>query len=136
MKDICQAVYEYLSGIAEIQDRVQGRVYPILLPQDKPLPAIVYSPVIANYDSALQGDTGFVKQTIQFVCHDTTYKRTRELSRMLKRAFQDFHGNMCGLFIQAVFIKSDYEYNANTALKFDMGEYMSSLEFEFFFNEK
>ena len=136
MKDICQAVYEYLSGIAEIQDRVRGRVYPILLPQDKPLPAIVYSPVIANYDSALQGDTGFVKQTIQFVCHDTTYKRTRELSRMLKRAFQDFHGDMCGLFIQAVFIKSDYEYNANTALKFDMGEYMSSLEFEFFFNEK
>ena len=87
-------------------------------------------------DSALQGDTGFVKQTIQFVCHDTTYKRTRELSRMLKRAFQDFHGDMCGLFIQAVFIKSDYEYNANTSLKFDMGEYMSSLEFEFFFNEK
>lgn len=136
MKDICQAVYEYLSRITEIQDRVQGRVYPILLPQDKPLPAIVYSPVIANYDSALQGDTGFVKQTIQFICHDTTYKRTRELSRMLKRAFQDFHGDMCGLFIQAVFIKSDYEYNANTALKFDMGEYMSSLEFEFFFNEK
>ena len=55
---------------------------------------------------------------------------------MLKRAFQDFHGDMCGLFIQAVFIKSDYEYNANTSLKFDMGEYMSSLEFEFFFNEK
>lgn len=136
MKDICQAVYEHLSGNAAIQSRVQGRIYPILLPQDKPLPAIVYAPVIANYDSALQGDTGFVKQTIQFVCHDTTYKKTRELSRMVKKAFQDYHGDMCGLFIQAVFIKSDYEYNANTALKFDMGEYMSSLEFEFFFNEK
>ena len=136
MKDICQAVYEYLSSISEIQHRVEGRVYPILLPQGKPLPAIVYSPVIANYDSALQGDTGFVKQTIQFVCHDTTYKKARELSRILKRAIQDYHGDMCGLFIQAVFIKSDYEYNANTALKFDMGEYMSSLEFEFFFNEK
>lgn len=136
MKDICQAVYEYLSGDIAIQSRVQGRIYPILLPQDKPLPAIVYAPVIANYDSALQGDTGFVKQTIQFVCHDTTYKKTRELSRMVKKAFQDYHGDMCGLFIQAVFIKSDYEYNANTSLKFDMDEYMSSLEFEFFFNEK
>lgn len=136
MKDICQAVYEHLSANAAIQSRVQGRIYPILLPQDKPLPAIVYAPVIANYDSALQGDTGFVKQTIQFVCHDTTYKKTRELSRMVKKAFQDYHGDMCGLFIQAVFIKSDYEYNANTALKFDMSEYMSSLEFEFFFNEK
>ena len=109
MKDICQAVYEHLSGNTAIQSRVQGRIYPILLPQDKPLPAIVYAPVIASYDSALQGDTGFVKQTIQFVCHDTTYKKTRELSRMVKNAFQDFHGDMCGLFIQAVFIKSDYE---------------------------
>ena len=136
MKDICQAVYEHLSGNTAIQSRVQGRIYPILLPQDKPLPAIVYAPVIANYDSALQGDTGFVKQTIQFVCHDTTYKKVRELTRMVKNAFQDFYGDMCGLFIQAVFIKSDYEYNANTALKFNMGEYMSSLEFEFFFNEK
>ncbi len=136
MKDICQAVYEYLCKTPNIYKRVDGRIYPIVLPQGKPLPAIVYSPVIASYDSALQGDTGFVKQTIQFVCHDTTYKKTRELSRMLKKAFQDFHGDMCGLEIQAVFIKSDYEYNANTALKFDMEEYMSSLEFEFFFNEK
>ena len=43
---------------------------------------------------------------------------------------------MNGLCIQAVFVKSDYEYNGNTALKFDTEEYMSSIEFEFYFNEK
>ena len=43
---------------------------------------------------------------------------------------------MNGLLIQAVFVKSDYEYNGNTALKFDTEEYMSSIEFEFYFNEK
>ena len=43
---------------------------------------------------------------------------------------------MCGLHIQAVFIKSDYEYDANTALKFSMDEYMSSIEFEIHYNEK
>jgi hypothetical protein len=43
---------------------------------------------------------------------------------------------MCGLNIEAVFIKSDYEYNGNTALKFDTNEYMSSIEFEFHFNEE
>ena len=63
------------------------------------------------------------------------YKR-QELSRMVKRAFQDFHGNMCGLEIQAVFIKTDYEYNGNTALKFNTEEYLSSIEFEFYYNEK
>ena len=136
MKDICQAVYEKLCSDASISNYVRGRIYPIVLPEDAPLPAIVYTPVLANYDSALQGDTGFVRQTIQFVCHDTTYKKSRELSRKVKRVFQDYHGDMCGLFIQAVFIKSDYEYNGNTALKFDTDEYMSSIEFEFHFNEE
>lgn len=136
MKDICQAVYEKLCSDLNISRYVCGRIYPIVLPEDAPLPAIVYTPVLANYDSALQGDTGFVRQTMQFVCHDTTYKKARELSRKVKCVFQDYSGDMCGLNIEAVFIKSDYEYNGNTALKFDMNEYMSSIEFEFHFNEK
>ena len=136
MKDICQAIYEKLCSETSISNYVHGRIYPIVLPEDAPSPAIVYTSVLANYDSALQGDTGFVRQTIQFVCHDTTYKKSRELSRKVKRVFQDYTGDMCGLNIQAVFIKSDYEYNGNTALKFDMNEYMSSIEFEFHFNEK
>lgn len=73
---------------------------------------------------------------MQFVSHDTTYKKTRELSRLIKKALQDYQGDMNGLLIQAVFVKSDYEYNGNTALKFDTEEYMSSIEFEFYFNEK
>lgn len=136
MKDICQAVYEKLCSDLNISRYVCGRIYPIVLPEDAPLPAIVYTPVLANYDSALQGDTGFVRQTMQFVCHDATYKKARELSRKVKCVFQDYSGDMCGLNIQAVFIKSDYEYNGNTALKFDTNEYMSSIEFEFHFNEK
>lgn len=43
---------------------------------------------------------------------------------------------MFGLHIQAVFIKSDYEYDANTSLKFSMDEYMTSIEFDIHFNEK
>ena len=136
MKDICQAGYEDISGVAEIQDRGEGRIYPILLPQDKPIPAIVYSPIYANYDTALQGDTGYVRQTIQFACHDKTFKKARQLSRLVKKALQDYKGDMNGLDIQAVFIKSDNELNGNTSLKFDTEEYMSSIEFEIHFNEK
>lgn len=136
MKDICQAVYEKLCQDIKLTRYLSNRIYPIILPEDAPLPAIVYTPVLANYYSALQGDTGFVRQTIQFVCHDTTYKKSRELSRIVKSIFQDYYGDMNGLFIQAVFIKSDYEYNGNTALKFDTNEYMSSIELEFLYNEK
>lgn len=136
MKDICQAVYEYLRNIKEIKEKVVNRIYPIIIPQNVVLPSIVYTPIHANYDSALGGDTGFTRQTIQIVCHDNTYKKSRELSRLVKEALQDFHGDMHGLYIQAVFIKSDYEYNGNTALRFDTNEYMSSIEFEFYYTEE
>lgn len=136
MIDICQAVYGHLCSQSKIVERVGKRIYPSILPEDAPLPSIVYSPILANYDSALQGDTGYVRQTIQFVCHDSTFKKARELSRLVKKAFQDYKGDMQGLEIQAVFIKSDYEYNGNTSLKFDTEEFMSSIEFEFHFNEK
>jgi hypothetical protein len=133
--DISEALYKHLSLYKPIADRVANRIYPLILPQNCALPAIVYSPVVANYDSALSGDTGFVRQTIQIVCHDKTYKKARELSRLVKQRIQDFQGNMGGLNIQAVFIKTDYELNGNTSLKFDIEEYMSSIEFEFYFNE-
>ena len=136
MKDLLQAVYEYISGNTEIQAVVQGRIFPIVLPQDASLPAMVYAPVVANYDSALQGDTGYVRQTIQFVCHEKTFKKARKLSRLVKKALQDYTGDMNGVEIQAVFIKSDYELNGNTSLKFDTEEYMSSIEFEIHYNEK
>ena len=102
MKDICQAVYEKLCSDLNISRYVCGRIYPIVLPEDAPLPAIVYTPVLANYDSALQGDTGFVRQTMQLVCHDTTYKKARELSRKVKCVFQDYSGDMCGLNIHQI----------------------------------
>jgi len=115
---------------------VGNRIYPTILPQNCIYPAIVYSPIIANYDSALQGDTGFVRQTIQVVFHDVTFKKARELSRIVKNYIQDFHGNMEGLNIEAVFIKSDFEMNGNTTVRFETDEFMTCLEFEFYYNEK
>lgn len=134
--DICEALYKYLSTYKPLTDKVDYRIYSMILPQNCVLPSIIYSLVNAKYDSALQGDTGFVKETIQIVCHDKTYKGARDLSRIVKTRLQDLYGNMSGLNIEAVFIKSDYELSGNTSLKYDTEEYMSSLEFEFHFNEK
>ncbi len=136
MIDICQALFKYLTSKEDLANIVGSRIYPSILPQNCIFPAIVYSPIIANYDSALEGDTGFVRQTIQVVCHDVTFKKARELSRIVKNHIQDFHGDMEGLFIEAVFIKSDFELNGNTAVRFEIDEFMTCLEFEFYFNEK
>ena len=133
--DILIGLYNYLSNDEKIKKTVGNKIYPVILPQNVALPAIVYSSVLANYDSALQGDTGFVRQTIQIVSHAKTYKEAHELSRLIKKRIQNLHGNMGGVFIEAVFIKTDYELNTNTSLKFDTEEYMCSIEFEFYYIE-
>lgn len=133
--DILIGLYNHLSNDEKIKKIVGNKIYPVILPQNIALPAIVYSSVLANYDSALQGDTGFVRQTIQIVSHAKTYKEARELSRLIKKRIQNLYGNMGGVFIEAVFIKTDYELNTNTALKFDTEEYMCSIEFEFYYIE-
>ena len=88
--DICEALYKHLSTHKPIKDLVDYKIYPIILPQNAVLPSIVYAPVNAYYDSALQGDTGFVRQTIQIVCHDKTYIKERNLSRQLRKEFKTF----------------------------------------------
>ena len=42
---------------------------------------------------------------------------------------------MSGWVIEAVFIKTDFDLDGNSSLKFDVDEYMSSIEFEIHFNE-
>ena len=83
--DILIGLYNHLSNDEKIKKIVGNKIYPVVLPQNIALPAIVYSSVLANYDSALQGDTGFVRQTIQIVSHAKTYKEARELSRLIKK---------------------------------------------------
>lgn len=136
MKDICEALYEYLSKDSDVKAIIGNRLYPVLLPQNAPLPSVVYTPVLAGYDFTLTGETMYVRQNIQFNCHGKTFKKARELSRLVKRKLQNYHGNMCGLQIEAVYIKSDFLSDSNTALKFDTDEYMSVIELEFNFNEK
>lgn len=136
MKDFFEALYSYLTQKTEVKEIVGNKIYPSILPQDAAIPAIVYRPISAGYDSLLGGDSGFVRQIVQIVCFDKTFKKVRILSRKVKKAIQDLNGLMGGLKIEAVFIRSDFELSSNTALKYNVDEYMSILEFEFFFNEK
>ncbi|MEG1806112.1 MAG: DUF3168 domain-containing protein [Clostridia bacterium] len=136
MKDICQCLFEYLTSSKELATKVGRKVFPLIMPQETLLPAIVYSPINASYDSALSGDTGYTRQTIQFNCHDKTFKKARELSRIVKKLLQDYTGDMNGVNIQSVFVKSDFMLNGNTADKYATEEFMAVIEFEICFNEE
>ena len=131
-KDFLQSINEYLNSNAELKKIVGDNIYPMFIPQYDKLPALVYYPVSASYDSALQKDTGFERIIVQFDCHEKTFKKARKLSRLLKEMFQDYHGDMFGTKVQATFIKSDFIVNDASSNKFDTTDSVHVIEFEFF----
>ena len=131
-KDFLQSLYEYLSKNTDLNKIVGENIYPMFIPQYDKIPALVYYPVSASYDSALQKDTGFQRIIVQFDCHETTFKKARKLSRLIKEMFQDYHGDMCGTLVQATFIKSDIIINDSSSNKFDTKDSVHVIEFEFF----
>lgn len=77
MKDICQALYEYLSGQKEIASQVGARIYPIVLPQDAPLPSIVCKNIQVGKGivTRCKGKfTGFPRRYVRFTHPSRVYK--------------------------------------------------------------
>lgn len=136
MIDILQAINECLRNCAEVHEIVGDNIYPMFIPQYAKVPAVVYYPVSSRYDTALQKDTGFVITTVQFDCHDKSFKKARQLSRAVKRLFQDYSGDMYGVNIQATFIQSDIVFNNSSSNRFDAEDVIHVIEFEFHYNEK
>ena len=131
-KDFLQSINEYLNSNAELKKIVGDNIYPMFIPQYDKIPALVYYPVSASYDSALQKDTGFERIIVQFDCHEKTFKKARKLSRLLKEMFHDYHGDMFGTKVQSTFIKSDFIVNDASSNKFDTIDSVHVIEFEFF----
>ena len=127
-KDFLQSIFEYLSNNAELKKIVGDNIFPMYIPQYDKIPAIVS----VSYDTELGRDSGFQKVIVQIDCHEKTFKKARILSRLIKKMFQDYHGDMYGTNIQAVFIKTDIIINDTANNKFDALNSVHVLEFEFF----
>ena len=134
--DFIIALHKYLSESAKLNECISNRLYPLLLPQQPKLPAIVYTPLSASYGRALQKETGFVKERVQFSMHDKTYGKARELSRVLKGLLKDFKGNMNGINVQATHLVNDISSNTNTAARYSAEEYICIIEYEFNYTEQ
>ena len=134
--DFFESLNSFVLENAQIRQVVGDRFYPLILPQNTALPAVIYMPVSANYGAALRVSSGFVRQRVQFSAYDKTYGKARKISRIIKNVFQDYRGDMNGIAVQAVHILSDVIIFGNTQKQFDTEEYVSALEFEFNYTEE
>ena len=84
---IQEDVFRILSSSAPIRAIVQSRIYPIQLPQNITVPALVYSVDDISPVSSLSGESGIDNSTIEIVCWAADYKIVHELAAAVRASF-------------------------------------------------
>ncbi|SCY25230.1 tail completion protein gp17 [Alkaliphilus peptidifermentans] len=129
--ELGEALFQYLSNHSDLKEKIGDRIYPIMMPQNAKLPVIIYSQISTRRSHALQKDTGFVSQTIQFSCHGKSYKEAVALSKTLRKILQNFSGTMGDLTIQGVLLIGEVTLSQGTTTNYRTDQFIISTDYEF-----
>lgn len=109
------AIKAHLATYAELTALVGTRIHPGSLPQNSPLPALVYSKVSGVPEYAHDGANGAVESRIQISCLGADYGTTKNVSKAVKRAFRPFEiapgtmGGVGGVHVAGVFLENEMD---------------------------
>lgn len=81
MAELGSALHERLTDAAAVSALVSTRVYPVIVPQDAPLPYIRYQIVADPRPEHMKGYNGTRQTRVQLDCFAPTYGAARELSK-------------------------------------------------------
>ncbi len=110
---------QFLTSIAAVNQIVAGRVYPDVMRQGTPLPAIVYSRSGGQRQGKLCGTDGLVLGSFQIDVYAVTRRETRELSDRIigsgrvgstpPSAMLDYKGLMGTCFVKQCSLMTDFD---------------------------
>lgn len=108
-----EGIYTYIQTQSGVTALVSTRVYPIMMPQDFTLPAIVYSRIsgerehMANNTSKTTRMIGKVRARYQFDCIAETPDGAKDLGEALRKAMDGYIGLMGTNTVQACALIND-----------------------------
>jgi len=118
-----EALYAHLSNVARFTGAIVGtRIYPQIIPQGVPRPAIAYQRVSrGERQLAHDGPIGFGRATIQITCQGKEYRDAKPLAQAVRKDLNGYKGLLGGAGGVAVGrcaieneIDGDAEFDANT----------------------
>lgn len=83
------ALYEYLTGYTALVTLVAKRIYPDILPQNSPMPAITYQR-ISTLPYQTRDGAGYQRPRIQFSCYGNSALGAMQLVQTLETALLAF----------------------------------------------
>lgn len=96
-------MYTRLAGFAGLLALVSTRIYPLMLPQNPIYPAVTYSRVSGQRESAQQADTGVARVRFNVTAWAETYLAGKEVSEQARLALQRYRGTVSGVVIEDIF---------------------------------
>ncbi len=86
------AIYDILSKAADVTALVGGavspRIYPLTIPQGKPMPAVVYQQIGSGVEFTCEGDGDLRTDRVQITCWDDDPDGARTLAEAVRTAMQ------------------------------------------------
>ncbi len=128
-----EVLCSYLINNFGIHALVGDRVYPLMMPQNCPLPAVIYQKISGERLHSLQGDTGYTTPVFQITSRADTYSECKALAEQVRLSLQNFTGLMGGadgVDVGAVILMGEVE-----GYEPDTNSWYNHMDFKFHYEE-
>lgn len=134
--NIKEALYRYLVNHPQVGPAVQGRVYPVHLPQAPGSPSIAFQKLNSPRDHTHDGPSGLAWPRFGLVMMATTPTAAEELAAKVRLALDGFAGTMPGgsgeqVAVDGIFLDDEGEDGYDD----ELGLYWVSHEYEIWHHE-
>ena len=122
--DAEQALVMHLLNDSALTALVGDRVFPLAIPQDEQVPAIVYQKISAPRTLSVSGDSSANSTRMQLSCYAETFGQAKQIAQVLYNSVDVFRGQLGGRVKAAVLMadsRDDYEP--------DTGRYRCDIDF-------
>ncbi len=115
-----EALFSYLKTYAGLTALVGTKIYPLQIPQNVNVPAVVYQLISQERMHSLGGDKGMTSPSMQLTSYATTYNTAKNVAEQVRIALQNYTGTMgSGVTIQSVLMTSEFDgYESDTLYYF------------------
>jgi hypothetical protein len=107
--NVYSAVYSYLSAQVPVTTLVSTRIYPLHLPQDPVIPAIVVTQVAEESDHHLTGKAGHSRATLKFACLSQDMQEAFDIAEALRGVMQGYRGTMGSYTVGSITLQNVYD---------------------------
>lgn len=110
--DIEPALVAHILSDEKITSIIQDRLFPLAVPQDEDVPAIVYQQISSPRTLSVSGDSSANSTRIQLSVYADTFGKAKQIAQVLFDSLDTFRGKLGGRVKAAVLMadsRDDYE---------------------------